>query len=698
MASNSGEIVSERKALEDGQTPVAVWLKHIKRAKDDAEDWIKHADEATIVYEADRSKEGGNIRFNILHSNIETIVPALYNSTPTPDVRRRFSDKDPVAKQGVDIIERCVSYTVDQYDLDATMREVVKDSELPGRGTARIRYEPKMEEQQDPEGQPFQAVGYQQVTCEHVQWNRWGHGPGKTWEQVQFVYFEHDLSAEDLEKLGVDPMRVEKLTFDEASSGSRRSEKKDSSGILKTVPTCEIWDKRRRKVWFVTEQDKDEPLLVIDDPLKLQNFYPIPKPLQPLRKRNSLMPIVPYQVYKPLVEELERITKRISSLINQLRVRGLYDKALGSDFELLKYCEDGQYEPAEQAAQFLSGGGLEKAIAHWPMEPTIAALQQLYVQRDQIKQTIYEVTGLSDILRGATDANETLGAQQIKAQWGSQRVQIKQAEVARFARDLFRMKAEIICNHFTSQNIQAMTQLEMPPEVEQVIRSDAMRGYRIDIESDSTIRADMTRTQEQMTMFLQSTAQFVQAMGAVVETMPQSMPAMVEVYTSFTRKFKLGKTAEDALESLSQISQQQAQAQQEAEQQEQPPSPEEQKMQMEMQVAQQKAQMDAQAMAAKAEADMRMKQADLEMMQQKSQIEIQFRAEELALKREEMALKREMMALDRAMKELEFKMKKESADIDLKAKRDGADIDLAKAKAMAEMPRGNGQAQKGLNG
>ena len=41
--------------------------------------------------------------------------------------------------------------------------------------------------------------------------------------------------------------------------------------------------------------------------------------------------------------------------------------------------------------------------------------------------------------------------------------------------------------------------------------------------------------------------------------MPESMPVMVEIYTSFARKFKLGKQAEDALDGLSQLTQQAAQ-------------------------------------------------------------------------------------------------------------------------------------------
>src|SRR5262249_16825346 len=76
-------------------------------------------------------------------------------------------------------------------------------------------------------------------------------------------------------------------------------------------------------------------------------------------------------------------------------------------------------------------------------------------------------------------------------------------------------------------------------EAEQILRSDILRAYRIDVESDSTIRGDLTRNQQNMSLFLQGTAQFAQA-----------MPAVLEVYGAFARQFKLGKQAEDAIDSF----------------------------------------------------------------------------------------------------------------------------------------------------
>lgn len=618
MANATGEIISEHEAREGGMSEVAIWLKHIERAKDDEKDWRKDAGEAIATYEG-REVDKKRTHFNILHSNIETVVPALYNSTPSPDVRRRFGDKDPIGKICVDVIERSLSFSVDQYDFDGAMTEAVKDYALVGRGWARNRYEPTQRPMMGQDGQPVMGddeqpvmeVVYQQISCEHVTWNRWGHAPAERWEKVGWVYFEHDLTYDDLLTIGVEEDRAEQLTYDDTKDGDKDKPDK-TAGIFKTIKAYEIWDKRKARVLFITEQDKTAPLAEMPDPLKLPGFFPGPKPLIFTRERGSIRPVCPYKIYAPLVEELESITKRISALVKQLRVRGLIAGKLLADFELLKLCEDGHYEPAgDDALVFAQQGGLEKFIAHWPLEPTVIALKELYVQREQIKQTIYEVSGVSDILRGATDPNETLGAQQLKAQWGGQRVQVRQKDVAEFARDLFRQKAALLCTHFEAPVLSAMTQIEITPEVMQLLRSDAMRAYRIDIESDSTVRADMSRSQGEMNLFLQGTAQYAQAMAGIIQTVPAAMPVMVEVYTAFARKFKLGKQAEDALEQLSQGVQQQ-------QQQPQGPSPEEQKAEADAKAREGEMQMKREGH----ELDMAGKQMDLQVAQQKAQIDI----------------------------------------------------------------------------
>ena len=77
--------------------------------------------------------------------------------------------------------------------------------------------------------------------------------------------------------------------------------------------------------------------------------------------------------------------------------------------------------------------------------------------RKQIIDDIYQITGMADIMRGDTDPNETLGAQQMKAQYGTTRIRDKQQELARVARDLVEITSEII----TKEKFKGDTIIEM---------------------------------------------------------------------------------------------------------------------------------------------------------------------------------------------------------------------------------------------
>jgi Membrane protein involved in colicin uptake len=532
---------------------VRLWLDALAISSKEEENWRKRAQEVVDLYrQSSHNGESSNKKFNILHSNIETIIPALYNSTPVPDVRRRFNDPDKVAKQVADIQERCLSYSVDAYDFDHVMKVTVKDSELVGRGTARVRYKPYLDQEEN--------VAYQEVTCEHVAWKHYRRGPANEYGDLPWEAFELFLTREELDKLS--PKLSAKVTLDVSvqKTGLEKNDGRNVPEVFKRARVWEIWDKERRKVLFIAESYKDQPIREEDDPLELEGFFCTPRPIYSIQTADSLIPVVPYDIYKAQAEELERISERIIVLTEAVKAKALYDARM-TEMDRLEQAEDTDHISIENPQIFADGSKLTDHIMFYPIEIIVGALEKCFEAREQIKQTIYEITGISDILRGQTQASETATAQNIKQQWGSLRIQSKQAEIQRFARDLFRLKAELFASKFEPQVLQMMTGIQITPEVIQLLRNDKMRGYRVDIESDSTIRADLTRNQQNMTQFLQGTAQFAQAMGPIVMTFKELTPAVMEVYSAFARNFKLGKQAEDALDAVATQAAQYAQQQ-----------------------------------------------------------------------------------------------------------------------------------------
>lgn len=674
--SASGQGYETRKEIRSPRELVQFWLDAIAGTDKEESIWRKEADNCIAVYRAGKDKAGDyaqDLDFNILHANVETVLPAIYNSSPTPDIRRRHGDRDPVARVVSQMFERAIAYFQDQYDFDGTMYSVLFDSSVAGRGIARVRYEPYENEQ------------IPSLTCEYVPWRRFRRGKADTWDDMPWIAFEHFLRKDELERIaGKDT--VANMSFDYSMKDGDEQSKDDVPDVYKRARVWEIWDKEQRQVLFIAASHKDKPLAVHDDPLQLKDFFPVPKPVMPIHTPGDMTPVCPYSVYRVLAEELNIVTRRIRTIVKQIRVRGAY--GLGSsDMSRLAQADDGELIHVEGTEAFAQLG-LEKAISWWPIEPQVKALQQLYVHRDQLKSTIYEVTGISDIVRGESKATETATAQQIKTQWGSLRIQKLQNEVQRFARDLYRIKAELLASHFElpqlmqisgvrllsqgeKAQVQSMAQAgqPVPPEIQRaakdpsieevqpVIADDLVRNFRVDVESDSTIRSDMTRHQKAMQEFLQGSAQYISAATPAVQAGIIPPPVLIEVYSSFARMFKLGKQAEDALESLAEDARDKPQQQK--------PDPEMEKAKMQMQMEQEKIKLQQQSDQAKVQMEQQKALNDAEMAREKM-------AADLQLKREEMQMR---IAMDQQKAEYDFELQKLKLGAETELKREAAETD-----------------------
>lgn len=550
--------------IEDiGTTPAAQvkrWLLELKIADKEERTWRKEGQRILDKY---RGESKNRNKFNILWSNTETLLPALYNSRPSPDVRRRFRDKDPIGRAASTITTRCLEYAIDTTSFDDVIRAAVLDMLLPGRAVTRVRYVPSFAQVGTPEGHAEEMeettheaqegtqeeLAWEQVDVEQVQWDDFRRGPGKSWDEVPWVAFRHRMTRDDLAKLN--PEVGEEVELDSADDDDVRKADQAVADLFKTAEVWEIWCKEDRKVYFIAESYKASPVKVEDDPLNLLGFFPNPRPMQAIADASSLIPVPLFTLYEDQAIELEAITGRIGRLVKGLKLRGVYDATI-SELSQIMRGEDNDLIPAQNVSALLDRGGLEKAIWFMPIEMAARVLKELIVHREQIKQTIYEITGISDILRGATNASETATAQQIKNKWGTLRIQRLQQEVQRYIRDLFRIMAEIIGERFTPQTLaaQSLQPPELVMQILPVLRSDMMREFHIDVETDSTVAASLESDMSGLREVLQGVVEFTQGIGPAVQAGAVPIEAAKEIIMAIIRRARLGNAVEDAWESL----------------------------------------------------------------------------------------------------------------------------------------------------
>lgn len=108
---------------------------------------------------------------------------------------------------------------------------------------------------------------------------------------------------------------------------------------------------------------------------------------------------------------------------------------------------------------------------------------------------------------------------------------------------------------FPSLNGQ-MPQIEADPDdvtpenLSRILHSDHMRMWRIDIETDSTVQADVSEAQRNMSGFVQGLASYLTAIGPAVQAGVVKVETAADLLKAFARAYKLGRSAETAIEDI----------------------------------------------------------------------------------------------------------------------------------------------------
>jgi len=615
-------------------------------------------------------QSSGKGRFNILWSNTEVLRQAIYQQTPRPDVRQRWEQRDAIALAVAELLDRGLTYQLDMPEFTPFASRAVLDYLLTGRAVMRVRYDPTII---DDSG--IEQVQDERLRFENVAWDEFVHGPAKTWERVEWIAFKHVVEKDEVKSLFPD-FDASKLEYsgqvagsqDEVVSGDDRDFQAEATK-KKTTTLWEVWDKKHRCVTWVSEE-LPEAIQQTPPPLDLEGFFPISRPLLAIEDPDSLVPQPLYMQYREQAQELDAVSERIHSMIKAIKWRGLYDAALGIDIaRLMSEGEDGTLVPTDNAAQYLERGGVQNAIFLMPIGEAIATIKQLYEERELTKQTIYEITGISDVLRGQTNANETATAQQLKANWGGARVNMLARRLQWAFAEICRMGAEIMCEYFQRSTWEAMTsksfptnadkqqaQMQMqqgqqliqqaqqmgqePPQdlqpimqqaeatlaapswedIEAVIKSDKLRSYRVDIETDSTIAANQQAEMQELSESVTALGNLIKSLGEgvaggiltgngakrLVEVVVRKLPLQNKMLPIIEEE-----TEDPAQKQISQMQQQmqEMKAQLDSKQQE-------------MQLRQQELQMEGQRAQAESQVDMAEVQLKAEELRQRPQIEM----------------------------------------------------------------------------
>jgi len=448
------------------------WFAKISKAEQHYHDYHETIKKIRQYYRGDVK----NDKQNIFWSSVETLKPFLYFKQPKPYIERKDKSSDKIQNYACMILERALDWDLEQFDFDSAIKYARNDFLLTGCGLVIERYHPRFGTVYNQQQELLEIKIDEQVNTEYVDPLNFIADSEKVgiWENCSWFAIKQYMSfAEAINAFG-----------DDIALGYLP----DTTDNSKTIEVFELWDKTSRRVLYLSRQFPHRFLKVIDDGLSLDNFYPLPKPIFATTTNDSIIPIPDYMQIKPLLDELDGVTARMEKTMKAIKVSGCYDNAFPELASILN--KEVTLVSVSDFDRLKSAGGIKNIVDFMPIEQYVNALQALAVRRKDIIDAIYEITGVSDIMRGTSQVGDTATAVTQKTNFGTLRNQDRQNDMQRFINDIFKIKAEIICEQFSSEKL-----LSFLPTSERnnqdaiaavkLLKQDRLRGMILGVESDS---------------------------------------------------------------------------------------------------------------------------------------------------------------------------------------------------------------------
>lgn len=456
------------------------WLKKIEAAEKKYEDYHKLVEDIRGYYKNDKKKN----KQNIFWASVETLKPFLYFKQPKVYVERKEKVNDPVQSTACQILEKALEWNIGQFDFDGVIKYARNDYLLSGMGLLYEKYEPT-----------FTKIEQEVVSENGIEITQ---AEILDSEQVNTVYINPVDFIADSEKVGIwedvtwvaRKIHMTKKEVVEQFGEQVREffvETDDEEDLQKNTVVYEIWDKTSRSIKYICKDYELDFLKETGDLLKLQGFFPMPKPIMATTTSDSIVPVPDYSEIKPMLDELDGITERMKKTMQAIKVSGCYDNSFSQLGNILN--KDVTLVSINDFTKLKENGGIAGVIDFMPIAQYIQSLEALAQRKAELVTQIYEVTGVSDIMRGNSDPNETATAVTKKTNFGTLRNQDRQNDMQRFITDLLKIKAEIICEQFAPETLANFVK-NVDPQIAmaaiELLKTDKMRGMLLGIETDSS--------------------------------------------------------------------------------------------------------------------------------------------------------------------------------------------------------------------
>ncbi len=506
------------------------WLAKINESEKTYSTYYDLVNEIRKYYSNERQRN----KQNIFWSTVETLKPFLYFKQPQPFIIRGNKQNNPVENMACRIMEKALNWNMKQFDFDSVIKYARNDFLLSGMGILWEQYHSS-----------FKYIGEvmlkdkEQVTTQYVSPLNFLTDTDKVsvWEDVEWIARKGYMSVDDVY------YNFGEIPADYLSQHNFAD---------RSVTVYEIWDKKTKQIYFLSPEYPDNFLEVHEDTLHLSGFFPCPKPIMATLANNGVIPVPDYVEIKSLLDELDGVNSRMRLTMQALKVSGCYDNSFPELANILD--KDVTLISLNDFDKLKDSGGLRGIIDFAPIEQYISALQVLAERRQVLINSIYEVTGVSDIMRGASNSHDTATAVVKKTNFGTLRNQDRQNDMQRFLKDLLRLKAEIICEQFSPDTLASFViyENEQNPQLVQqavnLLKTQKLRDMSIDLETDCSF--DREKQEENILNVLAHINEMVNQSFALISQQPALLPLYRQMIEAAVATLGNARQFENVLEDV----------------------------------------------------------------------------------------------------------------------------------------------------
>lgn len=518
---------------------VKKWIGRISKAK---KHWEAYHDLIKTIRDYYTNYNNKNEQ-NIFWSSIETLKPFIYFKAPTPYVERKDKKENPVYDEACALLEKALVWDMERQDFDGVIKYARNDYLLSGLGLTYEQIEPKFADVMDVFGNSAEVLQSVEVKTKYFDPKDFlcDCFNVKVWEDVDWVAQKIEMSKREV---------IEQFGSEIADQLIDATLDRDTELEAKTC-VYRIWDKKGNKVLYLSEKVTDR-FLREDEGLDLEGFYPFPKPVFATLANNGMIPTPDYKEIKCLLDELDGVNSRMSLTMKALKVSGAYDGSFPELANLLN--KDVKLIQVSDFDKLRAAGGIKNVVDFMPIEQYVNALEVLAERRNMLIQAIYEVTGVSDIMRGNSDPSETATAVTKKTNFGTLRNQDRQNDFQRFLTDILKIKAELIVEQMPAEQMMEFAtsqDINIVMAAIQLLKQEKLRNLTLGVETDSSFMQseELEKTTEAVKLindmvnqsFAAISAQpallplYKQMIEAVVVTLPSARQFATVIEESFKR-------------------------------------------------------------------------------------------------------------------------------------------------------------------